>query len=176
MTKNRTRIGVLAIDPGGTTGMAWGVFTWKGTVGRTVAEGELMGSCQIDKADELEHTSEILATLETFRTLCRRAGVKRVEVVIEDFVLRPQIATKGREMLSPVRITAMIEAGHIGLYRYRLEYHLQGPAEAKGFATNDRLKRWGVQTHGGGRHAKDAWRHIAVFLAKLTTTSNKKGK
>lgn len=167
--QSKTRIGVFAVDPGGTTGVAWGVFSWKGTVGKTLAGGELLGSAQITDADELSHTSEILAALEDFRVLCRRAGVRRVEVVIEDFVLRPQIATKGREMLSPVRITAMIEAGHLGLYRKRLEYTLQGPAEAKGFATNERLKKWGVQTHGGGRHAKDAWRHIAVYLAKLTT-------
>ena len=171
----KTRIGVFAIDPGGTTGCAWGVFTWKGTVGKTVAEGPLLGSAQVSGSDELQHASEVLALLRQFSALCSRAGVRRVEVVIEDFVLRPQIATKGREMLSPVRITALLEGLYCGLNEKRLEYTLQGPSEAKGFATNERLAKWGVQTHGGGRHAKDAWRHIAVYLAKLTTNKGKKG-
>lgn len=171
--KSKTRIGVFAIDPGGTTGVAWGVFSWKGTVGKTVAEGQLMGSDQVGIDHEVEHAHEVLAHYERFCALCHRAGVKRIVLIIEDFVLRPQVATKGREMLSPVRITAILEGIAWGRYGAKLDYVLQGPSEAKGFATNDRLKRWGVQTHGGGRHAKDAWRHIAVYLAKLTTKGKK---
>ena len=46
-----------------------------------------------------------------------------------------------------------------------LHYAEQRPGEAKGFATNDKLRALGWYTGGEG-HADDATRHLVTFLAK----------
>ena len=58
----------------------------------------------------------------------------------------------------------------IGTIRYLAwangaEFHFQTPAEAKSFATNDKLKRLGWYKGAPG-HADDASRHLLTFLAK----------
>ena len=58
----------------------------------------------------------------------------------------------------------------IGTIRYLAwangaEFHFQTPAEAKSFATNDKLRRLGWYKGGAG-HADDASRHLLTFLAK----------
>ena len=58
----------------------------------------------------------------------------------------------------------------IGTIRYLAwangaEFHFQTPAEAKSFATNDKLRKLGWYKGGAG-HADDASRHLLTFLAK----------
>lgn len=171
-----SRVAVLAVDPGGTTGVAWGFFDLGGESvgsillgGGEVRWGELTGSEQYQAAKILDIYSEIahLASIEDID----------FDFVIEDFVLRPGRASAAREMLSPVRITSLVEgmliARTVGVdlvgewERRRTEsYRIwkQLPSAAKSFATNERLKRWGVY-HKGMRHARDAWRHVALRLA-----------
>ena len=55
-------------------------------------------------------------------------------------------------------------------HRCRVPYHEQRPAEAKKFATDDKLKALGWYKGGFG-HADDAARHLLVFLAKIRHAS-----
>lgn len=84
-------------------------------------------------------------------------------VVIEDFILR--INNKGRDALSPVRITAALQ--QLLWEGQYAEIFKQQPSEAKSALTDDRLKRRGFyDPSGAARHARDADRHALLFLQK----------
>jgi len=86
------------------------------------------------------------------------------DLVIEDFILRER--TKQRNLLSPVRLTA-------GLLQECLNWDrlcgltLQSSSDAKSVVTDERLKQLGLW-QAGQQHARDACRHLALFLRKLT--------
>lgn len=148
---------VVSVDPGGTTG--WSVISVHpdALVDPDVAildnivhwtHGQFSG-------DENAQASEVLGLIDSFPGCC---------VVIEDFILRT--SNGGREVLSPVRITARIEFGlYVGgglVPSFR-----QMPSEAKSVATDARLRDWGFYERKGGlEHARDADRHGLVWLRK----------
>lgn len=83
-------------------------------------------------------------------------------VVIEDFILRKFV--KDRDLLAPVRVTAMV---HCLLWKLGISTFRQQPAEAKTTATDERLKLWKLyRSEGGEQHARDADRHAITFLRK----------
>jgi hypothetical protein len=146
---------VVAIDPGETTG--WSVMS---VHPEALSEGDVSILQNILHwthgqivGDENAQASEVLGIVDMFPGAC---------VLIEDFILRT--ANAGREVLSPVRITAKIEYGLwlVGAVSYR-----QMPSEAKSVATDDRLKSWGFYERAGGlQHARDADRHALTWLRK----------
>lgn len=85
------------------------------------------------------------------------------DCVIEDFILRER--TKARDLLSPVRCTAMVR-----VFMEQMKVHcpieLQSASDAKGSFTDERLRRWGLWTVGSP-HARDATRHLLLHLRKL---------
>lgn len=84
-------------------------------------------------------------------------------VVIEDFILRT--SNKGRDALSPVRITAALQ--QLLWEGQYVEVFKQQPSEAKSALTDERLKRRGFyDSSGAARHARDADRHALLFLQK----------
>lgn len=157
-------VAVFAVDPGKTTGVAWGVFRIRKTTGATLARGEGMDSAQVESGTDLWSAARVVDLFDEF--VAALGGQLEPVLVIEDFILRPQKANADRDMLSPVRLTGLIEGMVWERFAGPVCTIYQMPSEAKGFATNVRMERWGVKTWGGGRHAKDAWRHIAVYLAK----------
>lgn len=78
-------------------------------------------------------------------------------LVCEDFVPRGQALTWQPASLHIIGYL-MGEADFYGW-----EFRLQTPAQAKGFATNEKLKRaaWWVP---GQDHARDALRHLLTYL------------
>lgn len=82
---------------------------------------------------------------------------------IEDFI--PQRLDKGRDFLSPVRITSMLD---FGLSQRGFQSFRQMPSEATGTATNERLKSWGLYSSDGMVHARDADRHAIMWLRKCS--------
>jgi hypothetical protein len=90
-------------------------------------------------------------------------GWTGAHVVLEDFVLRQ--FNQDKDLLSPVRITAMIE---YGMFEKRLGVSSrQQPSEAKNVATDDRLKAWGLyRSEGAQQHARDAVRHAITWMRK----------
>lgn len=151
---------VIALDPGGTTG--WAVLCVEKdalsdpdlSILKSIthyAQGQVEGS----------ENTQILACCELL------AAWPYAAVVIEDFILRK--FQQGREMLSPVRITAAID------YLFwrglddidppgRLVFKQQ-PSLAMRTATDDRLKTWGLY-RPGQEHARDATRHAITFLRR----------
>jgi hypothetical protein len=105
--------------------------------------------------------------LETLGKLTHTATAGKVpgitDVVIEDFVLRER--TKDRSLLSPVRITFGLEH-ELWMSPDNFFTTKQQPSDAKSTVTDDRLKRWGMWTVGQ-QHARDATRHLILFLRKV---------
>jgi hypothetical protein len=165
---------VISIDPGGTTG--WSVMR---VHPEALVDREVPILTNITRHDHGQiRAIPVLANprhkpkareLSTEERRCVRTLMQDVVlawpgavVVIEDFILRKQ--SMDRELLSPVRLTAALEWA---IDESGIPYHLdrQTPSEAKGGATDDRLRKWGLYKRAGGlEHARDADRHSIVFL------------
>ena len=153
---------VVAFDPGETTG--WSRM-WVGTE-------YLADKSDVHQPHEMLHGHDhgqingpVVEQAAAMMALVNEASPNpnRVCVVVEDFILRRH--TKGRELLSPVRITAMLE---VLLRQHSMpKFQLQQPAEAKNVVTDERLKMWGLyESKGALRHARDADRHALLWLRK----------
>lgn len=152
---------ILGIDPGGTTG--WSLL---------VVRPKLFQTPKLATQDRLLATKlnwwhGQINCLGTNQQL----GVHQLKriiddwptaaIVMESFFLRK--TARGID-LSPVEIIAQIR-NH--LYYQGREMHMQQPSQAKTTATDARLKLWGTYTSDGGMgHARDADRHVMLFLRR----------
>lgn len=168
---------VLAIDPGGTTG--WALLD---TVTRVGESGVCIGH-------EWEHADEVLAMVLE-RRVCDVLVIEDFNLRVS---LSRGAASK-RDTLSPVRVTEAITYGlyreatrHVrredalGLVRGIGEGPIdrrwatqpggrgslvvkQSPADAMGFATDERLRTWGLYVTPV--HARDAMRHAVLYASR----------
>lgn len=89
-------------------------------------------------------------------------------VGLEDFILRTQ--NKSRDTVSPIRITAGFD---YAMFERGYQTFRQQPSEAKGLATDERLKAWNLYERSGGmNHARDADRHSITWLRKMKQRRN----
>lgn len=105
-------------------------------------------------------------------------SIKKV-LVIEDWRARLPMRSASRVVLSPVRIASLVigmllaskamrglENQTKGLIRVGdLDVLYQAPVDAKSYASDERLKDWGLWVKGSD-HARDANRHMALVIAK----------
>lgn len=173
----------MAIDPGETTGLAWGLFDLDAgdEVADVLIAGSGLGSGQVRGKGRRGERWAAANIVEMWREHISVSGDVQAVVCIEDFLLRPGKATADRAMLSPVRLTGLVEGillgevggPGVGYGRRRWEADViergpeivyQQPSAAKRFGNDDRLRRWGLWTVGE-RHSRDAWRHVALWLA-----------
>ena len=84
-------------------------------------------------------------------------------IVIEDFILEPRQANKGRSLLSPVRMTAALS---FGLWCDGAEDRIivQNRSPVKTTCTDERLRYWGLYDRNSGPHARDAVRLCFYYL------------
>jgi hypothetical protein len=145
---------VFAVDPGGVTGWAWAKV--EGGVIVDSRRGQV--EC---RRDEIKGTDRILNLMRYANDVCPLNAI-----VVEDFILR--LGTKDRSLLSPVRLTAMLEYGLSvdSDLMDLLPIVLQSPSDAKSTITDDRLKLAGMWIRGLP-HARDATRHLLLYLRKL---------
>lgn len=170
--------GIFAVDPGGATGVAMGVFN---TAARTVDQAfEQMVNPQslTLEGGELQQSLEIVRQYQLFKRQCVNEGLlppDAVELVMEDFQLRPG-RHAGNEGLSPHAIIWCVTGMRHGMAKgfemgRNKKAHLgslilQQPSDAKGYATGKRLRDWGVWVKGK-EHERSAWQHIALRLNTL---------
>lgn len=176
---------IMAVDPGITTGLCYGIVDH--VSGATVSDliavsGEGLTVEQIWEKNEVKSGLEIaqlfLSKREEMFKFKTRPRCQNVVLVIEDFIIRAHIGSTAREGLAPVRVTSAIEAAimlsGIDLNPKRSErkqityIRKYMPAFAMGYATNDRMKEWGVFKIARGKpHARDAMRHWCTHLATM---------
>jgi len=177
---------IFTLDPGGTTG--WACVEFEGQDVRRArvdnilkdrktrwASGEIASvgprPNEPSGGDRYADGGEVFAA---------RQAVEKIEkfrpsvLVIEDFILDMGRASGKRNLLSPVRLTSMIEYGlrisPVEEVRWlaapgRLEF--QSAANAKTVVTNSRLRQWGLWKVGE-QHARDAIRHAVLYLRRLS--------
>lgn len=182
-------VGIIGVDPGLTTGLAWGIFN-PGLRDRTsnwlaLARGRDIGSMQIgprdpykDKSPNDAHEASLMVTKavvdrivewNTFR------GMGRGEIIVacEHFEVRGvAMGASSQTGLAPVFIGGVLFGTLVGMgWGENLEWVRAG--EHKPYATDPRIKRLGKFTNGrigwvrGKPHTRDAWRIVAYKLNKV---------
>jgi hypothetical protein len=162
MVEVTTWLPVVAVDPGGTTGIC-SLRVLAGDLAsidaRTFYGGiEIIGYRQVP-----ENGAPVTEVLhEIGQMFLSRNG--RFPLVIESFSLRKM--SRDRDLLSPVRVGERI-AERVGPAADGMNVALawQTPSEALGTVTDDRLRRWGLYRRGSP-HARDALRHAVHLLRR----------
>lgn len=175
------RLAILAVDPGGTTGVAACYLPRQETL------KESLRSAQSKKAIEVkgrwdDQAAQIATIMHNFVfTANSEHGIALddIHIVFEDFILRRKRVGGATGNLTSV----WVMAGAVTLFNSRLcvnvdnsckweadesfvQIHYQQASFAKGKATNERLKLWNLY-ETGSEHRRDAWRHICALADKL---------
>lgn len=161
---NKEKLAILAFDPGGTTG-------WSLLVLPRQVDGKDIFSFRPDIAlqyninwehGELACTPDEHAAAYQMFKMCN--GWPSAAIVVEDFILRAERKEKSRELLSPVRITAELEAH---LWMTQRTVFKQMPSEAMSNMSDARLGMMGALVDDQmPDHARDADRHAVLFLKR----------
>jgi len=165
--------GVMAVDPGTTSGAAVGLFHPAADIASCLAEGEwetweVIGS-------PAEQAWEIMDEFHDLQAKWNIAGVAipDMHLVCESFALRLKKAHgagSDQRMIDPVRVASGMETLalrnlHGDLRPWvRIEYQL--PSEAKRYVTNERMRRWGAWVKGS-EHKRDAARHLIKKVSDI---------
>jgi hypothetical protein len=152
----------VAVDPGKVTGVGRGVFDLTNALSIRDAieaarevetwecDGDLTG-----QADEITEELEVWLGLKTY-TL--GVSITNLVFVMEDFHLRQRSAD-----LTPVELRALIKdrwnEGWVPIQDVQ-------PSHAKGYATNKRLRDWGIWVKGS-EHRRDVMRHLIYKVNQL---------
>jgi hypothetical protein len=165
---------LFVIDPGQTTGLAWGRFKEDGSVADRLKSRERFGTATVTGSD-MAQIRTIFRRWTTFQREAYHDGLDH-ELIIEDFILT-RLRSSERSGLSPVRITAALdgyrhgmadayEAGGFGPSRVRTPIYQQ-PSDAFSFATDARLRNWGLWIPGAAReHEREALAHLCLRLSR----------
>jgi hypothetical protein len=130
---------ILALDPGKTTGYAW------------------LDSSGAFGYGEIEGRFAVYSALRQWA-----AAGARPEIVIEEFTVRGETHKMSRQP-DPWAIIGYVE----GLCdQHGWSFDTQTPGQAKGFATDDKLRAMGWEATTKGGHARDAARHLLTYLAR----------
>ena len=128
---------ILAVDPGKTTG--YSIWSAKDRI-----DGELYVEAFLDFAwDKLEHGN--------------------IDVVVcERFVINARTAQLTQAPWSLEQIGAL----RFMCKKFDVDFVLQNASDAKKFATDKLLTNYGWPRPPGGGHARDAQRHLLVYLVR----------
>lgn len=127
--------------------------------------GKMTGVCRVQFDPSTEtlgapETAEIAMT-DIYSWLWQTFDSGAPEAVaLEDFKITPGTGRLG----SPDWSLRIIGAVEMLAEHYGVPVRKQPPANAKAFATNDRLRALGLWHRGGAGHANDASRHAVLYM------------
>lgn len=142
-------IGILAVDPGKLTGVAF--LRWTGV---PEDSPQIIETAEVD---EIEFSDFVE------RVLDQKSQFSEFKVVCEQFTINLQTAKKSQ---------APFSLEQIGVLKYlcrKAEIEtitMQSPADAKNMFPNPKLKKLEIWHRGGEGHALDALRHGLLLLVK----------
>ncbi len=161
------KFAVMAIDPGGTTGIAAALLNAgkaqtthqllrRAVQKKVLAVGEITAKGRNAETRQAEKLYDEWMKFKFIANVEKGIPLPYIYLVVEDFQLRQRSVD-----LSPVKITW----GLLSLIPEE-EMLMQQPSEAKSYATNERLRKWGVWAVGK-EHGRDAVRHLALRASKV---------
>ena len=142
-------IGILAVDPGKLTGVAF--LRWTGV---SKDSPEIIETAEVDEIEFSGFVERVLAQKSQFTDF---------KVVCEQFTINLQTAKKSQ---------APFSLEQIGVLKYLCRkadidtITMQSPADAKNMFPNPKLKKLEIWHKGGEGHALDALRHGLLLLVK----------
>lgn len=171
-------IAIFAVDPGGHTGIAWGVFNPNAKSLKEALLGKMVAGSTTITGELPDQVVEICKLWQSFYESVVRDGLlppERVFLVCEDFVPRGGQSGAGKEGISPAFLIGGIDGYRMGRRdewrrhrrgRYFMPLRvLQTAEQAKSHGKHALLKEWGVWVVGR-EHERSAWQHAALFLQK----------
>jgi hypothetical protein len=169
-------IGIFAVDPGGKTGVAWGIFDPGAPRGvRESLRNKLRAGSDTIQGDERHQISQIANSWMEFYNLCVRQGQlppQNVWLVVENFIYTGA-SYSGKSAAISTSLIWGLEGYRMGRRdewlkhkrgkSYFPQMYLQLAADAHQFGTDELLKDTGLWIPGR-EHERSAWRHVATFL------------
>jgi hypothetical protein len=169
---------VFAVDPGGNTGLAWGVFHKEAETVKEAIEGRFCtGQLTISGYDANQVTEICRIWRRLYKEWVYSLGIdpRDCHMVIEDFVLGPKTPS-GKDPLRAINIGQGVKYYRMGSAHEHERWNcgpvpptvcwFQTPGQASSFAKKERLVDWGVWIRGK-QHERSAWRHVALRVALL---------
>jgi hypothetical protein len=172
---------VLAIDPGGTTGVAAGYVDLKPTRKATLATLSNRKAVEVEGSwlEQAARLASIMAGFVFTANVENSIPLGNIHIVIEDFILRRRTEGGATGNLT----SCWVAAGAVAIYGQMCGHHVGGtvsfemtarvdeiswqqPSHAKTLATDARLKSWGLW-EVGSTHKRDSWRHFVLRVDKL---------
>lgn len=143
----------------------------------------LHGSATIS-GDERTQIREIASLWSAFYNACVRTALlppDRIWLVVEDYIYTASNTYGGDSAAISTSLIWGLEGYRMGRADEWKKHKrgtavmpsmiLQSASEAKGYATNARIKEWGLWVVGR-EHERSAWQHIARFLKKYKEQHN----
>jgi hypothetical protein len=181
-------IAVFSVDPGGASGLAWGIFNPLVDAWEALKKQVHPGMATIT-GDARTQIVEIASLWSSFFNVSVKRGLlppERCYLVVEDYVYVPGVNYEGDSAKISTSIIWGLEGYRMGrrdewlrspgrktkTTTYLPPMVLQRAAEAKAFATKDRFRQndlWVPGYAGKNEHIFSAMQHIAYFLQRYRT-------
>jgi hypothetical protein len=159
-------IGIFAVDPGGHTGIAWGIFDQRQPLVKDAMLDRQASDSETIAGDEAEQLAQLVEIWDVFNDKCAKLKIP-VDLVIEDFSLLPKAHKPGKEGISPVRY-AWVFVGYLwGREQTNTpEVHWQLPGVGLRYNTRQMLVNWDCWVKGRD-HERAAYAHIGARLMRI---------
>lgn len=163
--KRTSKVAILAIDPGETTGVAAARVDLSYLDALpTLRNAENKKSMEVtgNYLEQGLHLAEIMNKFVFTMNTRFMIPTYQIHIVIENFVLR-----RTRQGGATGNLTSCWVGGAaVGAFGDDTLITWQNASDAKSYATNDRLQMWDMYERGSA-HMRDANRHLALKVNKL---------
>jgi hypothetical protein len=166
--------GVMAVDPGGTTGLAYGIFDAMETTAETLLGGENLTAMEVYGAPEEQAWTIGMEWLDfVAECVLAEVAIPDCHLVFESFAVRTVLAELSPvEVIAGVRTLLQPRGKAVGIIAevppWKLDWRSQSAGDAKSFGTSARLRAWNLFDLGrGSNHKRDALRHMALRTKRI---------
>jgi hypothetical protein len=172
-------VGIFAIDPGIHTGLAWGIINPHARLAADAMRERIKSNSITIVGEPLGQAREIWRIWEAFFKECVVVGCmdpEYVNLVSEDFVLRPGPHAGGKDGTAPERIIFAFDGYRNGRYdtyrknRYLAPIYWQQPSAASRYNSQKMLKPVGAWVVGR-EHERSAMAHMYLRTATIMSGS-----
>lgn len=164
--------GIFAIDPGGSTGVAWGIFNERESTAGVAVLNRLHSGSATTTGSEEDQAIALFDLWQEFKRRCVHVGrlePEWVDLVIEDFILRPGQHAGGKTGIMSARVGWAFQGYRLGrANKFERDKHIskaiwQPPSAVR---HEQRLKKMDAWIRGR-EHERSAFCHVYERLLRL---------